>query len=512
AGSKAVKESIKWRANKVKKAYPNIAKNNPTLMEQIAKRDLLTYAKNETQNALTRLLNKNKLFDSTKGLFAGEKALLNEAYAPHKARLEKAKELEGSGADEIEIWEKTGWYKDKDHKWKFEISQRGGELKLKFTPENKGVDWLVYSIGAEKKLADFLKDNELFKAYPHLQDIKIKTFTHQESADSPSVVGRYEQDEKTIKLNAENIGTNMKQAKSTLYHEIQHAIQDIEGFAYGERLEQISKDNYRLRHGEAEARNVQKRLDLDARAYAKIKDGKFYSGEKEIQAELANDKEYQKALREFQKFLDKDTKKSVREWERHENLRSFLTQRERQVEAKFEKSEPITIEQGHLPHPHKTMDTPLKDTIAQASIQGEALSKELESKEANMHTLREQTKELLKPFTHKLIKNKNDNTKAIVTMSGIKEMLSAKAINQSVKNGFKAKQHIKAVMALPTLFENAVFKDKQAQRHFKDYVEAYRVYSADFEGGKAIISVQERKIGNDVLYFLKLDELRLNNA
>ncbi|EPU7736340.1 LPD23 domain-containing protein, partial [Campylobacter upsaliensis] len=121
AGSKAVKESIKWRANKVKKAYPNIAKNNPTLMEQIAKRDLLTYAKNETQNALTRLLNKNKLFDSTKGLFAGEKALLNEAYAPHKARLEKAKELEGSGADEIEIWEKTGWYKDKDHKWKFEI-------------------------------------------------------------------------------------------------------------------------------------------------------------------------------------------------------------------------------------------------------------------------------------------------------------------------------------------------------------------------------------------------------
>ena len=154
----------------------------------------------------------------------------------------------------------------------------------------------------------------------------------------------------------------------------------------------------------------------------------------------------------------------------------------------------------------------LKHTIAQASMQGEALSKELESKEANTHTLREQTKELLKPFTHKLIKNKNDNTKAIVTMSGIKEMLSAKAINQSVKNGFKAKQHIKAVMALPTLFENAVFKDKQAQRHFKDYVEAYRVYSADFEGGKAIISVQERKIGNDVLYFLKLDELRLNNA
>ncbi|EOX1265164.1 hypothetical protein ACPDI4_001716 [Campylobacter upsaliensis] len=258
-----------------------------------------------------------------------------------------------------------------------------------------------------------------------------------------------------------------------------------------------------------EARNVQGRLDLDIRAYAKIKDGKFYSGEKEIQAELANDKEYQKALREFQKSLDKDTRKTSREWERHENLRLFLRQRQRQAEVKFEKSEPITIEQGHLPHPYKTMDTPLKDTIADTTIQGEALSK---ANPSNLSALRNETKELLKSFTHKAIKNQNDNTKAIVTMSGVKEMLSVKAIKQSVKNGFKAKQHIKAVKALPALFEKAIFKERQKQRHFKDYVEAYRVYSADFEGGKAIISVQERKVGDDVLYFLKLDELRLNNA
>ena len=52
----------------------------------------------------------------------------------------------------------------------------------------------------------------------------------------------------------------MKQAKSTLYHEIQHAIQDIEGFAYGEHLSMYSKDNYRLRHGEVEARNIQERM------------------------------------------------------------------------------------------------------------------------------------------------------------------------------------------------------------------------------------------------------------
>ncbi|EQB0813976.1 LPD23 domain-containing protein, partial [Campylobacter upsaliensis] len=224
AGSKAVKESIKWRANKVKKAYPNIAKNNPTLMEQIAKRDLLTYAKNETQNALTRLLNKNKLFDSTKGLFAGEKALLNEAYAPHKARLEKAKELEGSGADEIEIWEKTGWYKDKDHKWKFEISQRGGELDL---AKIKDKD-------SEAKLGEILKDDELFKAYPQLRDMSVK------HVDLSGNYGFYYVPYNDIKLvrphiqlDIDEIKTSPYKVKEVLYHEIQHAIQHKEQFAYG---------------------------------------------------------------------------------------------------------------------------------------------------------------------------------------------------------------------------------------------------------------------------------------
>lgn len=46
-------------------------------------------------------------------LFAGEKALVNESYAPHKARLQKAKELESSGADEIEIWKKQAGIKIK---------------------------------------------------------------------------------------------------------------------------------------------------------------------------------------------------------------------------------------------------------------------------------------------------------------------------------------------------------------------------------------------------------------
>ncbi|EAK5115454.1 DUF3519 domain-containing protein [Campylobacter upsaliensis] len=251
AGSKAVKESIKWRANKVKKAYPNIAKNNPTLMEQIAKRDLLTYAKNETQNALTRLLNKNKLFDINKQIFAGEKALLNEAYAPHKARLEKAKELEGSGADEIEIWEKTGWYKDKDHKWKFEISQRGGELDL---AKIKDKD-------SEAKLGEILKDDELFKAYPQLRDMSVK------HVDLSGNYGFYYVPYNDIKLvrphiqlDIDEIKTSPYKVKEVLYHEIQHAIQHKEQFAYGLSYMAETYERYLKQHGEVEARNIQERM------------------------------------------------------------------------------------------------------------------------------------------------------------------------------------------------------------------------------------------------------------
>lgn len=95
------------------------------LLSEIVKRDLSHYARTSTANTLTRFLNKHKEFDLIHKALQGKKALINEAYKP------QAKKLESSGASEIEIWEKTGWYKDKDKKWKFEISQKRGELQAK---------------------------------------------------------------------------------------------------------------------------------------------------------------------------------------------------------------------------------------------------------------------------------------------------------------------------------------------------------------------------------------------
>ena len=84
--------------------------------------------------------------------FAGEKALNASAN-----KLSKAKSMLEKGEDEVKIWQSTGWYKDKDGAWKFEIDDSPAKIK------NQNAD----------KLGDLLEHKELFKAYPELKDINV---------------------------------------------------------------------------------------------------------------------------------------------------------------------------------------------------------------------------------------------------------------------------------------------------------------------------------------------------
>ncbi|WDL74024.1 hypothetical protein IP362_05030 [Helicobacter winghamensis] len=313
-------------------------------MSEIAKRDLATYARTNAYNTITRFLNNNKILDVNPQLFAGEKALINEAYAPHKARLEKAKELESKGADEIEIWEKTGWYKDKDKKWKFEISQRGGEFD--YQSLKKQSDYYKESL----PLAEFLHDEKLYQAYPELMDLKILA-TYDDGRIYKDVKGQYNGD--YIFLNTKHLTTDEK-AKSILYHELQHAIQDIEGFAYGYKKPIDFRggfDKYKKQHGEVEARNVEARLN----SYGDIHSKQSLKDEIEkLKNTLLSAKKY-----------DPDTAK-------------ILADRIEKYEKNYKNLGEYDIYNTRK-HPYKTMDTHINDTIAEATMQGEALSKELES-------------------------------------------------------------------------------------------------------------------------------------
>ena len=195
------------------KKMPQMAKDNPKLLTKI-----YGSAKSNSINS-----------------FAGEKALNASAN-----KLSKAKAMLEKGEDEVKIWQSTGWYKDKDGAWKFEIDDSPAKIK------NQNAD----------KLGDLLEHKELFKAYPELKDIKIKKIIDEKGEK----LGYYDHNKKEIAIN--NIGD-----KSTLMHEVQHAIQNIEGFAKGSGKK---GDSYRLSHGEAEARNVQNRLNLGDKFRAKI--------------------------------------------------------------------------------------------------------------------------------------------------------------------------------------------------------------------------------------------------
>ncbi|WP_096026855.1 LPD23 domain-containing protein [Campylobacter lanienae] len=178
-------------------------------------------------------------------IFGGENAI-----GANKAKLKTAGEMAKNGADESEIWAKTGWYKDIDKKWKFEINPKGAEL-----------DITALKKATPNKLGDILKDDELFKAYPQVKDLSILPTQTKDGANA-IYHEAFGSRQKAIFFDYDYLqnATN-DELKSTLYHEIQHAIQSIEGFASGGSTQKLSYEEYKNLAGESEARNVEKRLN-----------------------------------------------------------------------------------------------------------------------------------------------------------------------------------------------------------------------------------------------------------
>jgi superfamily II DNA and RNA helicase len=129
-------------------------------------------------NSNPRLL--GKLYSNGKDVslnsFAGEKAI-----TANVGKLDQAKAMLEKGTDEAEIWQKTGWFKDKDGAWKFEIGDSNAKLNLGF--QSRG------------RLGELLDHEELFKAYPELKDVtvvKIGGATPQDAAYSVKDVAQKE--------------------------------------------------------------------------------------------------------------------------------------------------------------------------------------------------------------------------------------------------------------------------------------------------------------------------------
>lgn len=140
--------------------------------------------------------------------------------------LSVARKMEEEKKDAKAIKMATGWERGADGKWRYEMP----DAKIKDTMNVGGgqivkryEDDMLWNGG---KLSDVIDAPELFKAYPQLKDVRIDTDAIMN--DMPSN-GEYNSKTNTITIHADEL----KYMNSILNHEIQHVIQDIEGFAKG---------------------------------------------------------------------------------------------------------------------------------------------------------------------------------------------------------------------------------------------------------------------------------------
>lgn len=214
------------------------------------------------------------------GIFGGKLAK-----TANLEKLAKAEKFEKLGLHPDQIWQQTGWGRGPDGKWRFEINDQGAGLK-------QGAKETI-DIGSPF-LGSVYEHPRLFEAYPDL-DMVLGVKPEKGNAK-----GSF--DGKTI-----GVKTDMGyyDADSTMLHELQHAVQALEGFAQGtspdgavpdiqtalaakimvakragldktdptlKKLRALSKaleklDDfklYRTTAGEVEARNVQGRRFFDA--------------------------------------------------------------------------------------------------------------------------------------------------------------------------------------------------------------------------------------------------------
>jgi hypothetical protein len=168
--------------------------------------------------------------------------------------LEQAQEMKEKGKSDETIFRQTGWYAGADGKWRFEIDDSGMETDTKWkflrNPDARRYNELfetayLYDDATEAELQELqilekdlkgvrksplylneiVKHDKLFESYPELRNVKVRF-----GADIGNREGTYQNGEIVLRA---GLKLEPEKLKRTLIHEIQHIIQEQEGFARG---------------------------------------------------------------------------------------------------------------------------------------------------------------------------------------------------------------------------------------------------------------------------------------
>ena len=140
--------------------------------------------------------------------------------------------LSGISADKIKL--ATGWeYNPVDRKWRYEID----DSMMSFTDYVTGMLQVASEI--ETNLESVLKNGDaLFNAYPSMRYMRVRIV--KTGMSKSGLKGSLDLGNNTIVLYKNNI-SSYEDTFLTLLHEMQHVIQDIEGFTQGTSVEGASK-------------------------------------------------------------------------------------------------------------------------------------------------------------------------------------------------------------------------------------------------------------------------------
>lgn len=179
-------------------------------LEQVYGIQKTDWVEAQTEKGLvSRRAVKNRLFkDKTLSLTREEKAAI-EKVSNNQERVRDVL---------LRIKYRTGWSRGADGQWRYEIEDKDAKVNLSLLKRNRGF------FADEMTLEEVLNHPELYDAYPRLRNVEVVVWNDIDFADA-----QYSRKSNVININLATLPES--QIKAKLLHEVQHAIQNLEGFA-----------------------------------------------------------------------------------------------------------------------------------------------------------------------------------------------------------------------------------------------------------------------------------------
>ncbi|MDR1542839.1 MAG: hypothetical protein LBS50_00215, partial [Prevotellaceae bacterium] len=161
----------------------------------------------------------------------------------------------------------TGWERGSDGKWRYEIQDVKVDVsKLNYKAQGYKDPYDFY--GKKQKLSDVIDAPDFFELYPQAKEISVELL--HSNTMGYGTFASYDDKNKVISVSSTIFNVEdselQDEANRIFAHEIQHFIQDTEGFAKGTRVKRGNYKKYEQTAGEVEARNVERRMNMSAEA------------------------------------------------------------------------------------------------------------------------------------------------------------------------------------------------------------------------------------------------------